>query len=274
MKLKLERPLVFFDLETTGVNVGKDKIVEICMIKVHPDGTEEEMLCRVNPGMHIPEEASRIHGIYDKDVESEPRFAELAQKIAAFLKNCDLAGYNLLKFDVPLLMEEFLRVNIDLDLRGVEIVDVQNIFHKMEPRNLRAAYRFYCGKELENAHTASADTRATLEVLESQLDHYHDVPYSEKEGETCFPVVNDVAKLAAFSNSGRNVDWAGHIVWDDNDHEVFAFGKHKGERVSEVFRKERNYYDWMMKADFPLDTKRTITRIYNVEYLQDLGRVL
>ena len=196
------------------------------------------------------------------------------QEIRDFLKNCDLAGYNLLKFDVPLLVEEFLRNDMDFDLRGIRIIDVQNIFHKMEPRTLVAAYKFYCGKPLENAHSAEADARATLEVLESQLDRYQGVPYVDANEVECYPVVNDISKLAFFSNAGHNVDLAGHIIWNNKDQEVFAFGKHKGEPVREVFRRERNYYDWIMKADFPLYTKKVVTRIYEAEYLQDLGKVL
>ena len=274
MKLILERPLVFFDLETTGVNVGKDKIVEISMVKLHPDKSEEIKTLRVNPGMHIPEETSAIHGIYDIDVADKPTFAQCAGEIRDFLKNCDLAGYNLLKFDVPLLVEEFLRNDMDFDLRGIRIIDVQNIFHKMEPRTLVAAYKFYCGKPLTNAHSAEADARATLEVLESQLDRYQGVPYVDANEVECYPVVNDISKLAFFSNAGHNVDLAGHIIWNKKDQEVFAFGKHKDEPVREVFRRERNYYDWIMKADFPLYTKKVVTRIYEAEYLQDLGKVL
>ncbi|MBO4281611.1 MAG: 3'-5' exonuclease [Bacteroidales bacterium] len=274
MKLQLRRPLVFFDLETTGVNIGTDRIVEISMVKIMPDQTEIVRTHRVNPCRHIPIEASRIHGIYDKDVQNEPDFKTLAPEVAAFLKDCDLAGYNLLKFDVPLLMEEFMRVDFDFSLRGVKIVDVQNIFHKMEPRTLSAAYRFYCGERLENAHTAEADTIATLRVLEAQLDRYKDTPYIDKDEVESFPVVNDVDKLAAFSTGGRNVDLAGHIVLNDNDEEVFAFGKHKGETVRSVFRKERNYYDWMMKAEFPLYTKKVITQIYEAEYLKDFGKII
>ncbi len=274
MKLQLRRPLVFFDLETTGVNVGTDKIVEISMVKIMTDQSEIVRTYRVNPGRHIPIEASRIHGIYDKDVQNEPDFKTLAPEIAAFMRDCDLAGYNLLKFDVPLLVEEFMRADFDFSLRGVKIVDVQNIFHKMEPRTLSAAYFFYCGERLENAHSAEADTVATLRVLEAQLDRYRDTPYVDKDEVESYPVVNDVDKLAVFSTGGRNVDLAGHIVWNDQDEEVFAFGKHKGETVRSVFRKERNYYDWMMKADFPLYTKKIITRIYEAEYLKDFGKII
>ena len=261
MKLQLKRPLVFFDLETTGVNVGVDKIVEISMLKVNPDQTEKVLTYRVNPEMHIPEEASRIHGIYDKDVADQPNFKTLAPQIISFISNCDLAGYNLLKFDVPLLVEEFLRNDFNFDLRGVQIIDVQNIFHKMEPRTLSAAYRFYCGETLENAHTAEADTIATFKVLEAQLDRYKDVPYVDHDEEVASPVKNDVNALALFSSGSRNVDLVGHIVFNENDEEVFNFGKHKGKKVEDVFKIEPNYYDWMMKADFPLYTKKIISSI-------------
>lgn len=273
MDLNLKRPLVFFDLETTGVNVGTDRIVEISMVKVMPDQTEIVWTHRVNPGMHIPEASSLIHGIYDKDVAGEPAFNELAPEIAAFLKDCDLAGFNLLKFDVPLLMEEFMRVDFDFSLRGVKIIDVQNIFHRMEPRTLSAAYLFYCGEKLENAHTAEADTVATYEVLKAQLDRYQGVEYSDKDDKVSVPVVNDVDRLAEFSCGNRNVDLAGHIVWNEKDEEVFAFGKHKGESVRAVFRKERNYYDWMMKAEFPRYTKKIITQIYESEFMKDLDKL-
>ena len=267
--------MVFFDLETTGINVGKDRIVEISMVKVFPDKDEPKVFThRVNPEMHIPEEASDIHGIHDKDVAGEPCFAEIAQEVLDFMKGCDLAGYNLLKFDVPLLAEELLRTGFDFDLRNVKIVDVQNIFHRMEPRTLKAAYKFYCNDDLENAHAAEADTMATYKVLEAQLDRYNGVEVEDGKGGVCCPVVNDVAKLAAFSNSGRNVDLAGHIVLNKDDKAVFAFGKHKGKPVAEVFRQERNYYDWIMKAEFPQYTKKIVTRIYEEEYLKDLGRVL
>lgn len=273
MNLELKRPLVFFDLETTGVNVGTDKIVEISMVKVMPDQSEIVWTHRVNPGMHIPGPASLIHGIYDKDVADEPSFSELAPEIAAFLKDCDLGGFNLLKFDVPLLVEEFMRIDFDFSLRGVKIIDVQNIFHKMEPRTLSAAYRFYCGEKLENAHSAEADTVATYEVLKAQLDRYKGVEYSDRDDNVSVPIVNDVDRLAEFSCGNRNVDLAGHIIWNEKDEEVFAFGKHKGEVVREVFRKERNYYDWMMKADFPRYTKKIITQIYESEFMKDLDKL-
>ena len=261
MKLNLSRPLVFFDLETTGINVGTDKILEISMLKVMPDHTTHLRTELINPGMHIPVEVSKIHGIYDKDVVNKPQFEKLAPSILDFLKGCDLAGYNLLKFDIPLLVEEFLRIGMDFDLRGIHIIDVQNIFHRMEPRNLRAAYMFYCKKTLENAHTAEADTVATFEILQSQLDCYKDKAYVDEEENVTYPIQNNVADLALFSTPNRNVDLMGHIVFDENDREIFNFGKHKGKTVEQVFMVEPNYYDWMMKADFPLDTKKIIHSI-------------
>lgn len=261
MQLKLQRPLAFFDLETTGINVATDRIVEIAIIKVNPDGTRDSLVHRVNPGMHIPEEATLIHGISDSDVRDCPSFAGIAPEIAAFIANCDLAGYNALKFDIPLLAEEFLRVNIEFSLRDIQVVDVQNIFHKMEPRTLRAAYKFYCGKELEMAHSAEADADATLEILEAQLDRYKDQPYVDNDGLSSLPVVNDVKALHGFSTNSNNVDLAGHIVFNSKQQEVFNFGKYKGMPVEEVFKREPSYYDWMMKSQFPLYTKKVIHAI-------------
>ena len=261
MKLKLTKPVVFFDIESTGLNIGSDKIVEICLLKVMPDNSVITKTERMNPMMPIPEQVSEIHGIYDKDVADKPTFAELGNSIREFIKGCDLAGYNLQKFDLPLLVEEFLRANMDLDLRGVKVVDVQNIFHRMEPRTLRAAYKFYCGEELINAHSAEADTVATFKILEAQLSRYENTVLLDENEQEYIPIKNDVATLSAFSTSDRNVDFAGHIVFDKNDVEVFNFGKHKGISVESVFVKEPSYYDWMMKADFPLYTKKIIHNI-------------
>ncbi len=264
MKINLTRPLIFFDLETTGLNVGKDKIVEISFIKVMPDGSEIERTERINPGVHIPEECSAIHGIYDQDVADKPKFEELADDFLAFIGDADLAGYNSNKFDVPLLMEEFLRCGRKLDLRNRYLVDVQNIFHKMEPRNLVAAYKFYCHADLNNAHQANEDTRATCEVFKAQLERYDGVEYTDaKTKRTCVPIQNDVKALSAFTQESHNVDMAGHIVWDKNQNAVFNFGKHKNVPVKEVFLKEPAYYDWMMKSEFPLYTKEVITQIYH-----------
>ena len=273
MKLKLNKPLVFFDIESTGLNIGTDKIVQICFYKVMPDGSDKTYTTLINPEMHIPEQVSEIHGIYDTDVKDAPTFKQVAHNIAEFIRGCDLAGYNILKYDLPLLVEEFLRIDADLDLRGVKTVDVQNIFHKMEPRTLRAAHRFYCGSDIENAHSADADTMATYRVLEAQIEKYEGVlSWDDKEREAGIcPVKNDVAALAAFSAVGRNVDFAGHIVFNENDVEVLNFGKHKGKSVRDVFNVEPSYYDWMMKSDFPLYTKKIITRIYNDEKLKKLN---
>jgi len=261
MKLNLTRPLAMFDLETTGVNIGSDRIVEICIIKVHPDGHEEVLTRRINPGIPIPPEVTAIHGITDDDVKNEPKFAELASTIARFLTNCDMGGYNSNKFDVPLLVEEFLRTEIDFDLKGRRFVDVQNIFHKMEPRTLKAAYKFYCNEVLKNAHSAEADTRATYEVLLSQIGRYEGVEYADKDGKTSTPVTNDIKALHEFSFHNRNADLVGHLIFNPKNQEVFNFGKNKGKSVEEIFSNEPSYYDWMMKSDFPLSTKKVITAI-------------
>ena len=262
MNLSLTRPIVFFDVETTGLNVGKDKIIELALLKINPDGSEEEKVWRINPQMTIAKEAEAVHGISNNDLKNEPVFAELADEILAFLKNCDLAGYNSNKFDLPLLVEEFLRVDKDLDLRDVNCVDVQNIFHKMEPRNLKAAYRFYCQKELTDAHQALADTRATFEVFKGQLDKYVGEKHEDAKTGKITVLENDMKLLCSFSRENRTVDFAGHIVFNEKDEEVFNFGKYKGVTVQKVFTMEPPYYDWMMKADFPLFTKKIITKIY------------
>ncbi|MCD6091512.1 MAG: ribonuclease H-like domain-containing protein [Bacteroidales bacterium] len=261
MELKLKRPIAFFDLETTGIKVATDRIVEISIVKIHPDGKKEIKTRRVNPGIHIPAETSAIHGIFDEDVKDEPTFKQLANGLHQFLINCDLAGYNSNRFDIPLIVEEFLRADIDFDIEGRQLVDVQNIFHKMEQRTLVAAYKYYCGKSLENAHSAEADTLATYEVLLAQLDRYKGVDFKDKAGNISQPVVNDVKALAKFSQVNRNVDLIGFIIYNDKDQEIINFGKHKGKLVSEVFKKESSYYDWMMKGDFPLSTKKVITKL-------------
>lgn len=263
MNLQLTRPLIFFDLETTGLNIGKDKIVELCLLKVFPDGNEDERTMRLNPGCHIPEDTSAIHGIYDSDVADKPTFAQVADELLAFFENSDIAGFNSNKFDIPLLAEEFLRIGKRFDMRNRAVIDVQQIFHKMEPRNLIAAYKFYCGKDLKNAHSANADTRATYEVLEAQVARYAGVKYEERNGKVSCPVTPNVKDLDNFTRVHRNVDFAAHIVLNDKDEEVFNFGKHKGQSVKEVFRTEPAFYAWMMKADFPLYTKEVITLIYN-----------
>ncbi|HSV77314.1 MAG TPA: 3'-5' exonuclease [Bacteroidales bacterium] len=262
MKLNLTRPLAFFDLETTGTNVVADRIVEIAIYKVMPDGTSEEFIRLVNPGIPIPAEVTAIHGIKDEDVSTAPTFAQLAPALERFLANCDLAGYNSNKFDVPMLIEEFLRCGINFDVKKRRLIDVQNIFHKMEPRTLRAAYKFYCGKEHQSAHQAQADTQATYEILLAQLERYRDVEYTDNDGKTSIPIANDMDALYRFSYNQLHADLVGHIGISRQGKEVFNFGKHKGREVEEVFKKEPQYYDWMMNADFPLSTKNVITTIY------------
>ena len=249
MKLNLKRPIVFFDLETTGVDTAKDRIVEVSMIKIMPDGEEIVRTRRINPQMHIPEQATAIHGITDDDVKDAPTFAQVAKSMAQFIDGCDFGGFNSNRFDLPMLVEEFLRAGVDVDFRRRRFVDVQNIFHKMEQRTLVAAYKFYCDKNLEEAHSAEADTRATYEVLMAQLDRYPELQ-------------NDVAALADFSERGQTADFAGRIGFNDKQEEVFNFGKYKGRRVEDVFREEPSYYAWMMNGDFPLYTKKVITEIY------------
>ena len=262
MKLNLTRPLAFFDLETTGVNVVADRIVEIAIYKVNPDGSTESLSKLVNPGRPIPPETTAIHGISNEDVADAPTFSQLAPTLEKFLANCDLAGYNSNKFDVPMLIEEFLRCGINFDLKKRRLIDVQNIFHKMEPRTLKAAYKFYCGRELVDAHEAEADTRATFEILEAQLDHYQDVEYTDRDGQVSKPIQNDVEALYQFSYNHQHADLVGHIGINRQGREIFNFGKNKGREVEEVFKKEPQYYDWMMNADFPLSTKNVITTIY------------
>ena len=248
MKLKLERPIIFFDLETTGLTIGKDHIVELCFIRLEPNGCGREETLRFNPGMPIPKEASAVHGITDQDVKDCPTFAEKSEELAKIFEGCDLAGYNSNKFDVPMLAEEFALCGIDIHINEKKLVDVQNIFHKMEQRTLVAAYKFYCGKNLENAHSALADTKATLEVLEAQLDRYSDLK-------------NDVAFLADFSQLLKGVDLACRFVYDDNGVEIVNFGKYKGQAVKDVLRKDPNYKVWMLQGDFTQNTKQTLERL-------------
>lgn len=249
MKLNLKNPLIFFDLETTGTNINTDRIVEICYLKVYPNGNEEAKTMRINPEMHIPEASSAVHGIYDADVADCPTFKEVAKDIAKDIEGADIAGFNSNRFDVPVLVEEFLRAGIDIDLTKRKFVDVQVIYHKLEQRTLSAAYKFYCGKNLEDAHTAEADTRATYEVLKAQLDKYPDV------------LENDVNFLSEYSSYSKNVDFAGRIVFDDNGVEVFNFGKYKGIPVAEVLQRDMGYYGWIMNGDFTLNTKNVLTKI-------------
>lgn len=246
--LKLKKPLAFFDLETTGVNVAEDRIVEISVIKLYPDGSEEVMTELINPGVPIPNASSDVHGITDDKVADKPSFKELAPKIKSFIGEADLSGYNCLKFDVPLLLEEFLRNDIDFEMTTRKVVDVQNIFHKLEQRTLVAAYKFYCNGDLSDAHSAEADTRATMEVLLAQVEKY-----DELEGE--------VQMLHDFSRRSKAVDFAGHIVENEHGTPVFNFGKNKGKTVVEVLKTNPGYYSWMMDAQFPSYTKKVLTEL-------------
>ncbi|NGF57747.1 3'-5' exonuclease [Parapedobacter sp. SGR-10] len=262
MKLQLKRPLAFFDLETTGVHVAVDNIVEIAILKVMPDGSEQVYNKKVNPGRPIPPESSMFHGIYDEDIKDAPTFKDLAEEVALFLEDADLAGYNSNKFDVPMLMEEFLRAGVNFSLEGRSFIDVQNIFHQMEQRTLKAAYRFYCDKNLDNAHQAEADVRATYEVLKAQLVKYEGAPFEDKHGEVSYPVVNDVQALHDFTNLSKPVDFAGRLVYNEDGRVVINFGKHKGRPVSEVFEVEPSYYAWMQNGDFPLYTKKVLENLW------------
>ncbi|MBO5456367.1 MAG: 3'-5' exonuclease [Muribaculaceae bacterium] len=248
MKLNLKKPIVFFDLETTGVDVTNDHIVEISIIKVMPNGREIEKTRRINPGVKIPPEATAVHHITDEDVADAPTFRQIARSLAAELEGCDIAGFNSNKFDIPMLDQEFQRAGVKFDFSKCRMIDVQTIFHKKEQRTLVAAYRFYCGKELDGAHSANADTRATYEVLMAQLDKYDDLP-------------NDMEELSKFSQLGRNVDFMNRLIYNDNNEEVINFGKYKGRLATEVLKKDPSYYDWIMKGDFSQNTKDCFTRI-------------
>ena len=248
MQLALKNPLIFFDLETTGTDIINDRIVEISYLKVHPNGMEESKTMKINPGVPIPAESSAIHGIFDKDVVDAPSFKEVAKLIARDFEGADLAGFNSNRFDVPLLAEEFIRADIDIDMTKRKFIDVQTIFHKKEQRTLGAAYKFYCQKEIENAHSAEADTLATYEVLKAQLDKYPDLE-------------NDVVFLSDFSSFNRNADFSGRIIYNDNNEEVINFGKYKGQLVNTVLEKDPGYYGWIMNADFSLHTKQIFTKI-------------
>jgi len=261
MNLNLRNPLVFLDLETTGINIVTDRIVEIALLKVHPDGREEEKDLRINPEMPIPGHVSLIHGIYDEDVKDAPTFKEVAKTLANFLEGADLAGFNSNRFDIPLLAEEFLRVGVDVDFKKRKFVDVQAIFHKMEKRTLAAASKFYCQQELVDAHSAMADTKATYDVLKAQLDVYKETDYEDNKGVKSTPIQNDVNALSEFSSYDRNVDFVGRIVFDENGVEVFNFGKNKGVPVEKVLREQPGYFGWIINSEFPLYTKKVLTAI-------------
>ncbi|HPF97595.1 MAG TPA: 3'-5' exonuclease [Mangrovimonas sp.] len=248
MKLNLTKPICFFDLETTGINISNDRIVEIAVLKIHPNGKEESHRWLVNPEMPIPPEVTALHGISDADVAQAPTFKQLAKEIHNLIKDSDLAGYNSNKFDIPLLAEEMLRADVDFDMKNRVAIDVQNIFHKMEQRTLAAAYQFYCEKNLDNAHTAEADTLATYEVLKAQIERY-----DELENNTKF--------LADFSERKKTADFAGFIIYDKDGDEAFSFGKHKGRKVEEILEEEPGYFGWLLNADFPLYTKKVLTSI-------------
>lgn len=249
MKLNLKRPIVFLDLETTGVEVSSDRIVEICLIRLEPQGNRQSLNMRLNPERHIPAEASAIHGIYDADVKNCPTFRDKAEELKKIFDGCDLAGFNSNRFDIPLLAEEFIRSGVSIDLNTPRRVDVQNIYHKLERRTLVAAYKFYCEKNLENAHSAMADTEATLEVLEAQLDRYPE------------ELQNDIDFLADYSSRDNFVDFAGRFAYNEKGEEIVNFGKHKGRLVKDVLRVEPSYYNWMMQSDFTMNTKQVLTRL-------------
>ncbi|MFL1896054.1 exonuclease domain-containing protein [Aquimarina sp. 2-A2] len=248
MELKLKRPICFFDLETTGINISKDRIVEIAILKVYPNGNKESKTWLVNPEMPIPPETTAVHGIDDAKVANEPTFKQLAAQVNDMIKGCDLAGFNSNRFDIPLLAEELLRVGLDFDMKNTVAVDVQTIFHKMEKRTLAAAYQFYCQQDLENAHSAEADTLATYEVLKAQLDRYPELE-------------NDINFLSDFSSRKQFADFAGFIAFNKEGQEVFSFGKHKGKLVEQVMEDEPGYFGWIQNADFPLFTKKVLTAI-------------
>ena len=248
MKINLKNPIIFFDLETTGINIITDRVIEIAILKIFPNGNEEMKKYRVNPEIPIPESSSAIHRIFDEDVKNCPTFKQIAHQIANFMEDCDIAGFNSNQFDIPLLAEEFLRANIDFDMAKRKFVDVQNIFHKKERRDLVAAYKFYCNKELEDAHNAETDTRATYEVLKAQIEKYKDLQ-------------NDIDFLAEFSKYHKNVDFVGRIIYNEKNEEIFNFGKYKGQKVTDVLLKDPGYYGWMMNGVFPLYTKKVLTEI-------------
>ncbi|UCE94836.1 MAG: 3'-5' exonuclease [Flavobacteriaceae bacterium] len=248
MNIKLERPIVFFDLETTGIQIATDRIVEISVLKVYPNGNKESWTRLVNPEIEIPKEASDIHGITNERVVTEPKFSELAPKVSTMIEGCDLAGFNSNRFDIPLLAEEMLRANVNFDMEDRKAIDVQVIFHKKEQRNLSAGYEFYCGKTLDNAHSAEADTLATFEILEAQIEKYEDIEA-------------DVDFLSTYSSHQKRADFAGFILFDQESEEIFSFGKYKGRKVQDVFRENPGYYSWMQNADFPLYTKKILTDV-------------
>lgn len=248
MELNLKKPIVFFDLETTGINIATDRIVEISILKIFPNGTQESKTWLVNPEIEIPEHVTAVHGITNEKVVNEPTFKELASKVFELIGDSDLAGFNSNRFDIPLLAEELLRSGIDFDMENRKAIDVQVIFHKKEQRTLSAGYKFYCGKELKDAHSAEADTLATYEILKAQLDKYDDIE-------------NSVEALSEFSAHTKRADFAGFILFDDEKEEIFSFGKNKGKKVTQVLKENPGYYSWIQQADFPLYTKKVLKQI-------------
>jgi DNA polymerase-3 subunit epsilon len=259
-KLKLKKPLAVFDIESTGMNVCRDRIIELSIIKVLPGGKTEKYNYRLNPTIPISPEASLVHGIYDKDVKDEPTFKEVAPHVHRVLQGCDLGGFNHIKFDIPLLVEEFLRADIDFDIKNRQLIDAQKIFHLMEKRTLSAAYKFYCDKELEDAHAAEADTMATLEVILAQIERYEGQPVVDTSGKTVGIVENNIDLIHKLFNN-QMVDLAGRFVYNQDGVEVFNFGKHRFRPVEEVLKEEPGLYDWIMRGEFPLDTKKKLTEL-------------
>jgi DNA polymerase III subunit epsilon len=260
MKLKLKVPLCFFDLETTGINIAQDRIIEIAVIKLMPTGETIRKTNRINPTISISPESTAIHGITNEAVKDKPTFKEVGKEYAKFLEGCDLAGFNILKFDMPLLVEEFLRADIDFDYSRKKLIDAQRIFHLMEKRTLSAAYQFYCGKDLTDAHSAEADTEATMEVLLAQVERYENQDVTDTLGKKIGSITSNAEALSLVTSS-ELVDLAGRIVKNKQGEAIFNFGKHKGKPVLKVFKEEPSYYDWMMNGDFALDTKRWLTKI-------------
>ncbi|PIY10780.1 MAG: DNA polymerase III subunit epsilon [Flexibacter sp. CG_4_10_14_3_um_filter_32_15] len=260
MNLNLKNPLAFFDLEATGIDTIKDRIVEISIVKLMPNGEKEIHTHKINPTVAIPEITTKIHGISDEDVKDAPTFKQMAKTFASILKGCDLAGFNIMRFDVPMLVEEFLRAGVDFDISNRKLIDLQRIYHMMEPRTLSAAYKFYCNKELEGAHSAEVDTMACVGILEEQVKRYENMEHKDSLGNVTVPVKNDMEALHQLSFSNR-IDLAGRMVYNEKNEAVFAFGKHKDKKIEDVLTKESSYYDWIMKNDFPLNTKQELTRI-------------
>ncbi len=258
--LNLKKPLAFFDLEATGISITNDRIVEICILKVSSNQSKEVKTWLVNPEMPIPEKSSKIHGIRDEDVKDAPTFKMIAKDVERFLDGADLAGFNIMKFDIPMLVEAFLRVDIDFSMKSRKVIDSQKIFHLMEPRTLSAAYKFYCNEELENAHSAEADTLATYDVLVQQVERYKEVAVKTKDGKLEYPVKNDMEELNKLVAS-NTIDYAGRMIYDENKVPVFNFGKYRHKPILEVLKKDPSYYDWIQKGDFPLDTKKKLMEL-------------